>query len=325
MNANKLFSEFSIKKIWDKLLQHDKAMSSTILLLSSGNWIEQTDGTFKNTVSYKGFTENDRLTVDLYDDGTISETQLNEYEQYIDSFEIIGGALVATANTKPTQTLTIVVKGEFEMVLNVGDSLDVTGQLININSLVEKNSSDISELNTRVEEVFQLGANRKAQIISSLKNANLGLTEDSTWEDILIGLDTFFPGQFNLLTNFEESDWTQTGTGGSATISSGKVVINSNNGKNITLTSKQFLITSYKTLSYNTVFEHLDSSYWQGFKAEIQFADGTSQSLEGSGSIDISDKTGYATVILSTSSGYSDYFGRYSYGQVTATVLTFYA
>ena len=273
MNANKLFSEFSIKKIWDKLLQHDKAMSSTILLLSSGNWIEQTDGTFKNTVSYKGFTENDRLTVDLYDDGTISETQLNEYEQYIDSFEIIGGALVATANTKPTQTLTIVVKGEFEMVLNVGDSLDVTGQLININSLVEKNSSDISELNTRVEEVFQLGANRKAQIISSLKNANLGLTEDSTWEDILIGLDTFFPGQFNLLTNFEESDWTQTGTGGSATISSGKVVINSNNGKNITLTSKQFLITSYKTLSYNTVFEHLDSSYWQGFKAEIQFAD----------------------------------------------------
>ena len=70
MNANKLFSEFSLKKIWDKLLQHDKAMSSTLLILSSGNWTEQEDGTFKNTVSYSTFKDTDKLTVDLYDDGT---------------------------------------------------------------------------------------------------------------------------------------------------------------------------------------------------------------------------------------------------------------
>ena len=118
MNANKLFTEFSIKKIWDKLLSHDKAMNSTLLILSSGNWIEQTDGTFTNTVSHKGFTENDKLTVDLYDDGTLTELQLNEYEQYIDKFEIASGTLVVTANTKPTQTLTIIVKGDFESTVN---------------------------------------------------------------------------------------------------------------------------------------------------------------------------------------------------------------
>lgn len=121
MNANKLFSEFSLKKIWDKLLQHDKAMSSTLLILNSGNWVEQEDDTFKNTVSYSTFKDTDKLTVDLYDDGNLSETQLTEYEQYIDSFEIVNGALVAIANTKPTQTFTVVVKGDFEV-----NQVDVT-------------------------------------------------------------------------------------------------------------------------------------------------------------------------------------------------------
>ena len=78
MNANKLFSEFSFKKIWDKLIQHDKAMNSTLLVLSSGKWEEQEDGTFKNTVSYSSFKETDKLTVDVYDDGNLSETALTE-------------------------------------------------------------------------------------------------------------------------------------------------------------------------------------------------------------------------------------------------------
>ena len=124
MNTNKLFSEFSLKKIWEKLSQHDKAMNSTLLILTSGNWVEQEDGTFTNTVPYSTFKETDKLTVDLYDDGTITETALSEYEVYIDEFDIVNGALIATANTKPTQTMTIVVKGDFESTeINISDML----------------------------------------------------------------------------------------------------------------------------------------------------------------------------------------------------------
>lgn len=141
MNANKLFSEFSLKKIWDKLLQHDKAMSSTLLILSSENWVEQEDGTFKNIVSYATFKENDKLNVDLYDDGTLTETQLNEYEQYIDGFEIINGALVATANIKPTQTMTVVVKGDFEVDAVVGDVSKIVEEL----NTITKAMKDLEE------------------------------------------------------------------------------------------------------------------------------------------------------------------------------------
>ena len=159
MNANKTPSKFSIKKIWDKLLQHDKAMNSTMLVLSSGNWVEQEDGTFKNTVSYKGFTENDKLNVDLYDDGSLSEKQLDEYEQYIDSFEIINGALVAIANTKPTQTLTVVVKGDFEVIIQ--DMSDIT-----------------SELTTKIDECFQSVSNGKALLASAI--TDMGVETDAT-------------------------------------------------------------------------------------------------------------------------------------------------
>lgn len=157
MNANKLFSEFSLKKIWDKLIQHDKAMNSTLLVLSSGNWEEQEDGTFKNTVSYSSFKETDKLTVDLYDDGNLSETALVEYEQYINEFDIIDGALVATANTKPTQTMTIVVKGDFEVDAVVGDITQLIEDVSKLNSKIfDASNYTLSELFSMTKDNFNV-------------------------------------------------------------------------------------------------------------------------------------------------------------------------
>ena len=199
MNANKLFSEFSIKKIWDKLLQHDKAMNSTILVLSSGHWVEQEDGTFKNTVSYSTFKDTDKLTVDLYDDGTLTDTILTEYELYIDSFTVINGGLVAVANTKPTQTMTLVVKGEFEVdkveltsIECVNDfestetNVPASGNLVRL--LKEELDGAISDLE---EQVFQFGSDRKSEVIAALKDSGIELPEDISWNDIPIYLSSY--------------------------------------------------------------------------------------------------------------------------------------
>ena len=115
MKTNKLFTEFSLKKIWDKLKQHDKALNSTVLVLNSDNWTANADGTYINTISYSSFKETDKLTVELYDDGTLTETLLAEYCSYILGFETINGGLVAIARIKPTQSMTLVIKGEFEV------------------------------------------------------------------------------------------------------------------------------------------------------------------------------------------------------------------
>lgn len=167
MNANKLFSEFSLKKIWDKLLQHDKAMNSTLLILSSGNWIEQEDGTFKNTVSYSTFKDTDRLTVDLYDDGNLSETQIEEYTKYIDNFEIIDGGLVASANTKPTQTMTLVVKGDFETL--VVDMSDITSEFDKMNDVI---NNEIGQLTDNITNEIDTLINENAQLHAFVEDVN---------------------------------------------------------------------------------------------------------------------------------------------------------
>ena len=123
MNANKLFTELSMKKIWDKLTRHDEAFKTKLLVLSSGNWVAQDDGTFTNTVSYAGFKETDNVCVDLHDDGTLTDTQITEYEQYIDRFKVIDGGIIAYANTLPTTTLMIVVRGEYEYLVDGTDSV----------------------------------------------------------------------------------------------------------------------------------------------------------------------------------------------------------
>ena len=172
MNTNKLFSDFSLKKIWDKLLQHDKAMNSTLLILTSGNWVEQEDGTFTNTVPYSTFKDTDKLTVDLYDDGTITETALSEYEVYIDNFNIINGALVATANTKPTQTMTIVVKGDFE-------------------------SSEATVSRELLEQCFQSVSNGKALVASAITDKKVATDATATFEEMAKNISEIALGSGN--------------------------------------------------------------------------------------------------------------------------------
>ena len=165
MNANKTFSNFSLSKIWEKLMKHDRAMNSTLLVLNSGNWVQQADGTFKNNVTYSTFTENDKLTVDLYDDNTLTNLQIEEYEQYIDSFETINGALVATANTKPSQTFTVVIKGDFECN--------------------EASIGNINELSQRIEDCFQSVSNGKALLASAITDMGVETDATATFEEMV--------------------------------------------------------------------------------------------------------------------------------------------
>lgn len=205
MNANKLFSEFSLKKIWDKLLQHDKAMSSTLLILNSGNWVEQEDDTFKNTVSYSTFKDTDKLTVDLYDDGNLSETQLTEYEQYIDSFEIVNGALVAIANTKPTQTFTVVIKGEFEVNKVEITSIECVNDFNSTEINVPASGNLARLLKEEINDCFQSVSNGKALVASAITDKGIETDANATFETMannIIDISTGIGTNWTLLQTY---------------------------------------------------------------------------------------------------------------------------
>lgn len=109
MISNKNISNLSLQKMWDKF----NKMNDVILVLMSTNWIQQEDGTFTNTIPYAGFSSEELYEIDLYDDGNLSDAKITEYEEYITEFNINDGELVAIAKTAPTQTISIVVKGQF--------------------------------------------------------------------------------------------------------------------------------------------------------------------------------------------------------------------
>ena len=140
----------------------------------------------------------------------------------------------------------------------------------------------------------------KNQIIDALSNTNLDLTYDSTWEEIIIGLNTLFPEQLNLLTSFTSSDWSKSSNKGTVSISTSGVTlsIQSNGSAYANATSPEFDLTHFNKLVVttsrdgNTTKGGLSATGGDGWKMTH---DGGTMSLT-SGTKDISALTGTARI-----------------------------
>lgn len=64
---------------------------------------------------------------------------------------------------------------------------------------IDELATSVSELNSNLEQVFQLGTNKKAQVVSSLAGLNLGLTNESTWDEICTTMSNKFPTSLYLI------------------------------------------------------------------------------------------------------------------------------
>ena len=107
MKTNKMLPDSSISKVWENF----RKMNGIVLTIPSSSWIESEEG-FTNTVYYDGFTADEILEIDLYNDGNLTETQINEYDNYITEFNILNGMMVAAAASKPTVDITVLCRGE---------------------------------------------------------------------------------------------------------------------------------------------------------------------------------------------------------------------
>lgn len=61
--------------------------------------------------------------------------------------------------------------------------------------------SAIVEQNKKLEQVFQLGVDTKAQLINSLENSGFGLTTENTWEEIITFFKERFPESYYFYKN----------------------------------------------------------------------------------------------------------------------------
>lgn len=156
MKTNKMLPDSSISKVWENF----RKMNGIVLTIPASNWTSQSDGTFKNTVYYEGFTSDSILEIDLYDDGNLTETQISEYDGYITEFNVEDGKIVAIATTLPTQPIKILARGEIvgeKVIVNGGGSSDISASNV---SCLDKDGNkstvqtEIDKQNKKIGNVF---------------------------------------------------------------------------------------------------------------------------------------------------------------------------
>lgn len=115
-----------------------------------------------------------------------------------------------------------------------------------------KTKVQLEKVQSDLEQVFQLGANRKAQIISSLQNTNLGLTIDSSWDEIIAGIASLFPDIYDILAN-SYGKWSTSANGASLTITAEQFKWNdssdSSTNHQLNTVSSVFDVTNYNSLA----------------------------------------------------------------------------
>lgn len=183
-----------------------------------------------------------------------------------------------------------------------------------------KTKVQLEKVQSDLEQVFQLGANRKAQIISSLQNTNLGLTIDSSWDEIVAGLAQQFPSSYDILAMSYEK-WTIVSkvlsSYGYLNINADKIQwhdqSDSETAHKFEIISPEFDITNFNTIQTITSFSSSSSggSKWGRITLNVPGLDPIRISNNSKQEVtDISAYSGLCTITVSA-------LGSYAYGDYT--------
>lgn len=167
---------------------------------------------------------------------------------------------------------------------------------------------------------FKTGDEYRLEIINALPS-KFGLTEDSTWPDIIAVLNEYYPETWSILSNLTSSDWTDWREV-SGTVHSGSSSFSYTQGYKLDLYAWANVSGDYnhyaKSASFDiTGYNSLVAAYSSSEKGAIFFylqtEDGNVPVVNGT--TDISKYTGMANFYMCVSPGYSGstlYSGRYT-------------
>lgn len=81
-----------------------------ICVLLADNWTSS-DGVYKYTIAMPSLTGNEFFDVNLYDDGSATQEQIDTFNELITRIDVNNGEVVMQASAKPTVTISIVLRG----------------------------------------------------------------------------------------------------------------------------------------------------------------------------------------------------------------------
>lgn len=162
------------------------------------------------------------------------------------------------------------------------------------------------------------GEEYRVQVVNRLKNINVGITDDSSWEEIFEAMKTLFPSTYDVLANLAKADWSLTG------------------GETFTWKQTSIELSCGTTLGYKQAqsksinvsgFSKLSYSWSKGDTKGTQYvrlvhSGGTLNVPDGTGTLDVSSIVGEAYFILYAKSERYVYNSTYHYSSAKTTVTT---
>ena len=146
----------------------------------------------------------------------------------------------------------------------------------------------------------------------------MGITDDSTWEEIMDAMKTLFPSTFDVLAKLAKSDWSTTG-GQTFTWSQSSIELSC--GTNLGYKQAQSIpinVSGFSTLSYS--WSKGDSKGTQYVR--LIHTGGTLNVPSGTGTLDVSSIVGEAYFILYAKSESYTYNATLYYSSAKTTVTT---
>lgn len=148
-------SKLAATNVQDAIDEVVNIQNGLLVTVEKDKWASS-DGVYTYEISIPGLTGNEMLDVDLYDDGTATEDQIEFYNLILD-VESSADKITLTSNTAPTATIKLTLRGKFSVdITNYLDAINKINELDtkyktligNLDANYQKKFNDTNEMNT---------------------------------------------------------------------------------------------------------------------------------------------------------------------------------
>ena len=173
-NTNSKLNGFNVQDAIDEVVDF---INGVMITVNPGNWTEQADGTWVNTVAVEDVTVNKMLDVSLY--GDASEDEAHAFDFLITSIDVQNDAVVFTASEKIDIALNVILRGRMDL-----ENKNVYVSDLSAGSIEYDNSA--SGLNaTNVQNAVDEIATMVNGLIVSVTADSWDLQEDGSYKKII--------------------------------------------------------------------------------------------------------------------------------------------
>ena len=178
----------TVQSAIDYLKKHAYNTDGIVVNVEIENWIEQTDGTFTNTIAVSEVVPDNIYDVSLY--GDFTEEQAEAFDFLVSSIDTADRQIVLTALEKVDVAFSIILRGKVNLEDKNVYVSDLSATSIDYDN--SKSNLDSTNMQNAMDEV----ATMVNGIVVNVTSANWDLQDDGTYKKIIAleqitGAETF--------------------------------------------------------------------------------------------------------------------------------------